>query len=130
MKVYNKNFDEWNVLKKELHKRKNIPFFHEREIWWCALGLNVGFEEDGKNDNFERPILIMRVFSHEVLWVLPMTSQDRTGEYYHQFRYRGEKYSIIISQLKLISSRRLLRKIRKFSERDFLEVKNKIKNLL
>ena len=111
MKLYYKNFDKWNSLKKELHKKRNIPFFHEREIWWCALGLNIGFEEDGKNENFERPVLIVRVFSREVLWVLPMTSQNKEGKYYYKFYYKSCKYFVILSQLRLISSRRLLRKV-------------------
>lgn len=42
-----KDFDEWNAKKKEIHKGGEAPFYNEREIWWCALGANVGFEQDG-----------------------------------------------------------------------------------
>ncbi len=53
-----KNFDQWNTEKKNIHNRKNDVFAYPREIWWCALGINVGAEIDGKSDNFERPVLL------------------------------------------------------------------------
>ena len=62
-----KDFQKWHSEKEKLHARSNAPFFHEREIWWCSLGLNVGFEQDGKNDNFERPVLVLRRFNRDVL---------------------------------------------------------------
>ena len=39
-----KNFDEWNGQKKKVHNRDEQIIFHEREIWWCSLGVNVGVE--------------------------------------------------------------------------------------
>lgn len=44
------DFDEWNKLKKQLHQKNTatIPYFYEREIWWCFLGKNIGWEQDGK----------------------------------------------------------------------------------
>lgn len=42
-----KDVDGWNGKKKKVHNRADTPFFHTREIWWCALGVNVGFEQDG-----------------------------------------------------------------------------------
>ena len=37
-----KSFDEWNVEKKTLERinEETIPF-HEREIWWCSIGINL-----------------------------------------------------------------------------------------
>ena len=26
-------------------------FFREKEVWWIALGVNIGFEQDGKGKN-------------------------------------------------------------------------------
>src|SRR5579864_8524776 len=55
-----KNFDAWNEQKKVADGREIASdfFFHERELWWCALGANMGVEADGKHDLFERPVLI------------------------------------------------------------------------
>ena len=47
-----KNFDGWNVKKKLADaKLSNAPFFKERDIWWMSIGINVGYEEDGKHEN-------------------------------------------------------------------------------
>ena len=64
------------------------------------------------------------------MWVLPLTSKSKIGRYYYKFEYNGQKYSIVLSQLRLISSKRLLRKIRTFEKDKFKEVRDLIKNLL
>jgi len=47
-----KDFDAWNVKKKLTDtKMSSAPFFKERDIWWMSIGLNVGYEEDGKHEN-------------------------------------------------------------------------------
>jgi len=33
-----KEYDNWNKLKKDLSTKKSKIFFHEREIWFCSLG--------------------------------------------------------------------------------------------
>ena len=50
---------------------------HEREIWWCSLGVNVGHEEDGKNEQFERPALILKKWSNKTVIILPMTTKTK-----------------------------------------------------
>ncbi len=124
-------FVDWTKLKIKLHfKPKEALYFKEREIWWASLGQNIGYEQDGKNENFERPILILKVFNGEVLWILPMTSKEKDGEYYFKIEYEGELYRVILSQLKLISSRRLLRKLRTIPEDEFRLIQDKIKSFL
>ena len=39
MDNFSKDFDKWNELKKKLHVRDERILFHEREIWWCSLGV-------------------------------------------------------------------------------------------
>ena len=87
-----KNFKKWHSIKALLDKKKKEIYFKEREIWWCSLGLNIGFEQDGKNYRFERPVLILKKFSKDLFWALPSTSQDKTGEYYYQFKRDSNKY--------------------------------------
>ena len=127
-----KDFQGWHIRKEKLHERETDKkvYFYEREIWWCCLGLNIGFEQDGKNDQFERPVLVLKRFNKDVLWILPLTSKNKTGKYYYQFEYKGRKYSVILSQLRLISSKRLLRKIRTFSWDDFNEVRKLVKDFI
>jgi len=124
-------FIEWTKLKIRIHiSPEKELFFHEREIWWASLGVNIGFEQDGKNETFERPILVVKKFNRHVLWVLPLTSKERIGKYYYQIEYQGEKSTVILSQLRLISSKRLIRKIRKLSSSEFKEIKDILKSFL
>mgnify|MGYP001561979075 CR=1 FL=1 len=75
----NKNFDKWNTKKKEIHKDGEDPFYKEREIWWCALGANVGFEQDGTGKNFDRPIVVIRGFSKNIFLGLALTGKKEKG---------------------------------------------------
>lgn len=54
-------FIKWAKLKFRIHASNEINFyFKEREIWWCLLGMNVGHEQDGKNENFESPVSVLK----------------------------------------------------------------------
>jgi mRNA interferase MazF len=55
-----KDFDGWNGRKKTLNGAEGTALFHEREVWWCALGVNIGFEQDGRGGDFERPAIILK----------------------------------------------------------------------
>src|SRR5262249_38516740 len=101
-----KDFDTWNERKKKLHNEKKNVFFHEREIWWCSLGLNIGYEQDGANELFERPVLVVKKFNRDVLWVLPLTRTDKKNCYYFPISVGEESSVVILSQLRLISSKR------------------------
>lgn len=51
-----KYFDAWNSKKKEIHGKSEAAFYHEREVWWCSLGVNVGYEQDGSDIEYSRPV--------------------------------------------------------------------------
>lgn len=126
-----KRIIEWTKIKVRIESRGDTRFyFHEREIWWASLGSNIGFEQDGKNTNFERPVLVIKKFNRSMLWALPLTGREKTGVYYYTFEIDNNKYTVIIPQLRLISSQRLIRKIRKVPKDSYIEVVNKIKSFL
>ena len=43
-----KDFQNWHSLKTKLESLEKDELFREREIWWCSIGENIGFEQDGK----------------------------------------------------------------------------------
>jgi mRNA-degrading endonuclease toxin of MazEF toxin-antitoxin module len=124
-----KNFDGWNIQKKKIHNSQRNIFFHEREVWWCSLGVNIGFEQDGKNDLFERPILILKKFNRHVLWVVPLSTSNKNNPYYHPITSTEGSF-VILSQLRLISSKRLLRLMYKLPKHQFEQVTDRIQKLL
>jgi predicted GNAT family N-acyltransferase/mRNA-degrading endonuclease toxin of MazEF toxin-antitoxin module len=129
---YLKDFDRWNAKKKELEKTDKILYYYEREIWWCSLGVNIGYEEDGKNDKFERPILILKTFGNKTFWMLPLTSKIKENPYYYKCKLEGQEdiSCIVLSQIKLISEKRLIRKLTMLPKENFQKIKEEIKRFL
>lgn len=127
-----KDFDSWNKEKKQVNRTElNYNFFyHPREVWWCAVGLNVGVETDGKNNNFERPILIIRKFNKDMFWGIPLTGNEKVGDFFQKIKFDGGVSWAMLSQIKTFSAKRLLRKVGKISEHEFGLIHNKLRGLL
>jgi mRNA interferase MazF len=119
-----KNFDEWNRLKKTLNCKLVSKFAHAREIWWCSLGLNVGAETDGKNNSFERPVIIMKKYNRESFLILPLTSKEKNDRFHYRIETRGKVEWVKLTQVRLISCKRLLRQTDTVSEEVFQKLKN------
>src|SRR3989338_9273220 len=120
--MQSKDFDKWNQQKQKIHTREAEVFFHEREVWWCSLGVNVGFEQDGTNEMFERPVLIVKKFNRDVLWMLPLTRSDKKNRYYVPISVGDSNSAVILSQLRLISSKRLQRYMHKLPQGQFKKI--------
>ncbi len=121
-----KNFDEWSEKKKKIHASVFPGFCNEREIWWCSIGLNIGDEQDGKNDEFERPVLVVKKFNRDIVLTIPLTSKTKAGNYYFSALEENRSYTFILSQLRLISTKRMTRKILKINKNLFREIKLKL----
>ena len=109
--IYIKDFDKWNAYQKTLEKQEFDGFCREREVWWCALGVNIGSEQDGKNDDFERPALIVKRINDELLLIVPFTSRLIKNRYRIDVKSTGKDSQAMLSQFRTISSKRLLKRI-------------------
>lgn len=124
-----KEFDLWNSQKKSLSSAGRVIYAHPREVWWCAIGVNIGSEIDGKNENFERPVLVVRVYNRETMLVLPITSKEKLDDFHYGIKIQainsktGEEYTkpvwVKLTQARVISNNRLLRKVDVIQEADF-----------
>lgn len=114
-----KEFDGWNKRKKALQQSTFGAFVHEREVWWCALGINIGVEADGKHETFERPVLVLQKFNKDLVLVVPLTSRPKRNPYHWPFWHQGKLYAAVVSQIRLISTKRLLRKMYRMDDRIF-----------
>ncbi|MBU0766569.1 type II toxin-antitoxin system PemK/MazF family toxin [Patescibacteria group bacterium] len=120
-------FDFWNTLKQQLHDKTKERHFKEREIFYTHLGHNIGFEENGKGDKFLRPVIVLRKFNKQVLWAVPLGTTKKKGKYYFTFSFIENRTSTaILSQLRLIDSKRLMNKIGMISNKDFKTLKERI----
>lgn len=125
-----KDYSSWHKIKTESENTGQSKLFREREIWWTSIGNNIGFEQDGKHDLYERPVLVFRKFNKEMFWALPMTSKAKEGKFYFSFPLHGENRTAILSQLRVLSSKRLIRRIGKISNQNFIDVETAIINLI
>ena len=107
-----KDFSTWHNKKEKVDEKQARVFFHEREIWFCHLGTNVGFEQDGKGENFGRPVVVFRKFNKEVFWGVPLTTREKGGKFYLPIHMGdGEPRKAILSQLRLLDAKRLYQKV-------------------
>ena len=125
-----KDFIDWHSKKSKLDLIKQRPHFHEGEIWYVSLGLNVGYEQDGKGDNYLRPILIIRKFNNEICWIVPLTHTLKNTIHYAHIKVLENESVAILSQLKLLDAKRFSHIICKISNEDFKLVTKKLKDLI
>ena len=69
-----KDFDSWNDFKKKIEEKMSAPTFKQQEVLWCSIGLNIGHEENGKNEFFNRPVLVVRKFSKHIFLGVPLST--------------------------------------------------------
>jgi len=127
-----KKFDEWNKEKKRTDANNAYnPLYHERQIRWCRLGVNVGYEQDGTGKDFSRPVLILKGFSRHVCLVAPLTTSTKDNPYHIDVGVvGGKRASVIISQIRLIDTRRLDTLIETLSKEQYSVVRRAVKAML
>ena len=124
------SFIAWAKVKIRIHASERVIYFREGEMWWASLGANIGYEQNGKHENFERPVLILRKFSRHVLWVIPLSTKLKDHTYYYHNDYDGKMYSAILIQLRLISCKRLVRRIGFFPGVHLRAIRQRIKEMI
>ncbi len=124
-----KDFDGWNTLKRQTHNEQP-RLYTVREIWWCRLGVNVGSEQDGRGEWFVRPCVILRGFGADACLLAPLTTSTRE----HPLRVSvgivdGREARANLSQIRVIDTRRLVRKIGFLKKDVFSSIRKTAKDL-
>ena len=128
-------FDEWNEVKKDIHKSERKLSIKTREIFWANIGQNIGFEQNGKGKNFARPIIVVKKLTKDLFLGIPTTTTLREdNDYFHKFKYTTYNnevlnVSALILQVKVFSIKRLMNKIGMIHKEDFNLIIEKSKNL-
>jgi mRNA-degrading endonuclease toxin of MazEF toxin-antitoxin module len=123
-------FDKWNEIKKDINKKDIIRSFEERQIIYLKVGKNIGFEQDGKGDEFLRPVLIYKKFNNNQFIAFAMTSQNpnpKNAKYYYQIK---DKSYVILSQIKTYSAKRISHIIGKISKNKMKEIHRQFVDLV
>lgn len=99
-------------------------------MWFIAIGENIGFEQNGKGEEFLRPVIVYKKFSKNVFLGIPLTKTKRDGKFYADFELHEKTSTAILSQVRLFDSKRLKYKIGKMSVGDHRKIKEKLIELL
>ncbi len=114
---YVKNFDNWNLLKKKIDKEHKTPVCRPGDIRWVLLGVNIGSEIDGKGDSFNRPCIVVDIFSDKLILVFPMSTKlKKLAGYIPIELFDGKRVSVCIHQARVISPKRILKRITTISD--------------
>lgn len=109
-----RRFANWAKKKFFLHEQKikKSLYFREGQIWWAALGQNIGVELVGKSDQFHRPVLILKKYNEQMCFVLPLTTKIKDREVWYHIDIPGEKRLRVanLTQGRTMSVKRLLRR--------------------
>jgi len=127
----NKNYDEWNKLKKKISYYYNKPYHPKiREIWWVNLGLNIGSEIYGKGFQYLRPVLVIKVNQSNFMG-LPLSSKIKRSKNKITIYTIDSKYhSIILSQVRVFDNKRLLGRKYVLSRNKFKKIIRRYKNMI
>ncbi len=124
-------FLDWASKKVKIHfSDRGELYFEEREIWWASLGENVGSEVNGKNYYFERPVIVLRKFSSDMMLVVPTTSKLKTGSWYFRFYFDDQERCAVMAQIRTISSQRLIRKMGNMTPEEFVGLRDAVITLI
>lgn len=127
--MYEKHFDAWIKVKEEIHKKQFRRSFHDRDVWWCHIGENVGVEINGKGEEFIRPVIVYKKLSSDEFLGVPLSTQKHDGSWYAPFIFNSTRQTAFLSQIRTFDVRRLKRKMGQISERDFKNVKERLYEL-
>ena len=127
-----KRFIDWIYTKIKIDKReRKVNFIKEGEVYWCSLGENIGDEENGKGDKFRRPVLIFKKFNNNIFWGIPMSTKIKDNNiYYIKVLLKDLEQSAMISQLRILDTKRLDLYIGYISKMDFIKVQGSVKKLI
>lgn len=128
--IMEKNFDDWNHVKKKLEVVHKPPFFNEREIWWCSIGMNIGSEVYGKGHIYSRPVLILKKLSKFTFLGVPLTSKRKDKLYYHPIAFAGVEGSAIIGQIRIMDNKRLSKLMGTLGKKQFEEIRQTVKGMI
>lgn len=127
-------FRQWLELKFAIDTRDrgSKTYITPGDVRWCYLGLNIGSEQNGKGDQFLRPVILVNRLGPHLSWAVPLTRNPKLGKFYVPVALSDGSISgrAIISQLRVIDSKRLLRKIGRSTPASLSDVKKRIISLL
>lgn len=125
--MYVKDFDSWNKVKQHVHGEERSVVIRRGEIRWASIGVNVGMEIDGKGESFLRTVLIIDCIGKGLALVVPITSGEKQFPGYIPLVWKGKTDSLCVHHMRVISTKRILRREAKIPSNTLAGIKEQIK---
>lgn len=122
---------EWFTVKEAKHRTlpNKVPKTSEGDIWWVAVGENVGIEINGKSKYFSRPVLVFKKLSHLGFMGIPLSTQIHEGSWYSSFIFQKRKICAVLSQARTFCAARLYSRIGQIADSDMKIIKEGFRKL-
>ena len=70
-------------------------------------------------------------FGKESILAIPLSSQPKDGRFYYSFSFQTDKISVaLLSQIRLLDTRRLYSRLGRIKKDDFIKMKQKLNELM
>lgn len=126
-----KDFLSWVYKKIKLDNLERVNrIISEGQVFWCSLGENIGYEQNGKGVYFRRPVLIFKKFNNELFWGLPLSSKLKNHKFRVRILLRNKPQDVLLSQLRVLDSKRLDQFFGHVSVEDFEFIHKQLINLI
>ena len=106
-----KPFDEWNEKKKIIDKQEKLIGLKERDVVFVNMGINIGREQNGKGEEFLRPVVVIKIFNRNLFFGIPLTSKQKNGDFFLDisFTHKNEEINstAILVQAKSFDTKRV-----------------------
>ncbi len=96
------------------------------------IGVNIGVEIDGKHEHFLRPVVVVRKFNKDMALIVPTTARSKPENKYYLVVTGDDakRYTVCLSQIRAISSKRLFRKIGTIRKTDYAKLLGSLSHML
>ena len=128
--VMRNDYDDWNMVKQHLQASEGEILFREGEVWWCHIGLNLGYELYGKGDKFWRPVVILQKHNRHTFLGLPMGSTVKENKFYYPLHVRGREGCVRFDQARVLSAKRLANRMIKLPSHQFAALRQAYRDCL
>lgn len=129
-------FNKWNTLKQTIQNNQTRHYIKEGCVYWVHIGQNIGCEVFGKQQDFRRPVLVLkRIYIPNYMDAfigIPLTTKKLSGSSFA--RLTNVKHNVVVTamlgQIRAFDSRRTISYYYKARKEEVDRVRNKLTSFL
>ncbi len=126
-------FENWCFLKKDIDKKEKTIGLKSRNIVFVNMGQNIGSEQNGKGEEFLRPVIVVKILNKNLFFGIPLTSKEKEGSFFYkiEFTHKAKSYTstAILAQAKVFDTKRCKYTKGMITKKDFEILKDKFYRL-